>query len=68
MQKGLQSMKGKRSVKNSQEQQWESAANFYESSNSFVVLASGKPVGVVLRRKSHSPGRIKRPKKNAKAP
>jgi len=52
-------MRGRKKVKNRQEKQWDMAARFYESPESLSVLAAGKPLAGVERRKLLGPGRKK---------
>ena len=51
-------MKDKKSEKN-KEKLWEEAAHFYESAESLPILAKGKPLSGVERRKLLGPGRRK---------
>ena len=52
-------MRGRKNGKGKQEKQWEEAARFYESPESLAVLAAGKPLAGVERRKLLGPGRKK---------
>jgi|GEM_PF-7104470 len=52
-------MNGKKEKKGKLEKQWAAAAAFYESPESLAVLAAGKPLAGVERRKLLGPGRKK---------
>jgi hypothetical protein len=52
-------MNGKKSGKDNREKLWKAAAHFYESPESLAVLAEGKPLFGVERRKLLGPGKKK---------